>query len=85
MVISLVDNVEYMKRCIFNLKERKMKTIINIGTNKKNITGVEIDKKFNDIQYDDIVHIVREKLGDMKGVIIQGWCDVTYTKSSKNN
>jgi len=84
MVISLVDNVEYMKRCIFNLKERKMKTIINIGTNKKNIIGVEIDKKFNDIQYDDIVHIVREKLGDMKGVIIQGWCDATYMKSGKN-
>ena len=62
-----------------------MKTIINIGTNKKNIIGVEIDKKFNDIQYDDIVDIVREKFGDMKGVNIQGWCDVTHTKRSKNN
>ena len=28
-----------------------MKTIINIGTNKKNITGVEIDKPFKDIVY----------------------------------
>jgi hypothetical protein len=57
-----------------------MKTIINIGTNKKNITGVKIDKKFEDIQLDDIIDIVRERLGDMKGVNIIGWCDVPHTR-----
>jgi len=62
-----------------------MKTIINIGTNKKNITGVEIDKPFKDIAYQDIVSIIRKIYPDMKGVNIQGWCDVTYTKRSKNN
>lgn len=62
-----------------------MKTIINIGTNKKNITGVEIDKPFKDIEYQDIVAIVRKTYPDMKGVNIQGWCDVTYKKRSKDN
>ena len=62
-----------------------MKTIINIGTNKKNITGVEIDKPFKDIVYQDIVAIVRKTYPDMKGVNIQGWCDVTYTKRNKDN
>ena len=50
-----------------------MKTVINIGTNKKNITNVEINKKFKDIEYDDIVDIVHERFGDMRGINIHGW------------
>ena len=52
-------------------------TTINIGTNKKNITNVKIDKPFKDISYQDIVNIVRQTYPDMKGINIQGWCDVT--------
>ncbi len=63
-----------------------MKTIINIGTNKKNITGIEIDKPFKEIQYQDIVAIVRKIYPDIQGINIQGWCDVSHTqKRSKNN
>ena len=52
-------------------------TIINIGTNKKNIVGVEINKPFEDITFKDIQNIVAEKLGEGHGLTIQGWCDVT--------
>ena len=56
-------------------------TTINIGTNKKNITNVEIDKPFKEITYQDIVKIVRETFTDMKGINIQGWCDVSHVRS----
>ena len=59
-----------------------MKTIINIGTDKGNITGVEIDKPFADITYKDIKAIIE----DIKGVgwlthnRVQGWANVTPKK-----
>ena len=62
-----------------------MKTIINIGTNKKNITGVGIDKPFKEIQYQDIVTIVRKTYPDMKGIKIEGWCDVSHTQKRRKN
>ena len=62
-----------------------MKTIINIGTNKKNITGIEFDKKFEDITIQDIYDVCMKKFGNRENLIIIGWCDVTHTKSRKNN
>lgn len=44
-------------------------TTINIGTTKKNITNVEIDKKYDDITYQDIVEIVRRAFPGMKCII----------------
>jgi hypothetical protein len=47
---------------------------INIGTNKKNIVGVEINKRFNDIKYEDILEIVKKEFGTTKNINIHGWC-----------
>ena len=49
-------------------------TKINIGTTKKNIVGVEIDKPFNKIEFSDIEKIVMEKYKTLKGISIIGWC-----------
>jgi hypothetical protein len=57
-------------------------TVINIGTNKKNIVGVEIDKPFDEISYADIKQIVEEKYGIPNTIQIQGWCDVTKKPKS---
>jgi hypothetical protein len=54
-----------------------MKTKINIGTNKKNFQGVVVDKDFDDITIDDVREIVRAELGDVKGLMVFGWADVT--------
>ena len=52
-----------------------MTTRINIGCNKGNIIGVEINKKFNDIKYEDILEIVRKERGT-ENILIYGWCKV---------
>ena len=52
-------------------------TVINIGTNKKNIVGVEIDKPFKDITIKDIYQIIKDKLGEQKNLMIFGWANVT--------
>jgi hypothetical protein len=52
--------------------------IINIGTNKNNITNVKIDKPFNEITFQDVVKIVKETFPEMKGINIHGWCDVSH-------
>ncbi len=57
-----------------------MKTIINIGTDTKNIVGVEIDKPFNEIGIKDIWKIVEDKFGSRHKINVQGWCDVTDSK-----
>jgi len=63
-----------------------MKTIINIGTNKKNITGVEFNKKFEDITIQDIYDVCLKEFGNKDKLMIIGWCDVTHEhKRSKNN
>ena len=52
-----------------------MITIINIGTNKGNIQGAELDKPFNDIRISDI----RELLNDHDGFEdcdVRGWFHV---------
>jgi hypothetical protein len=53
-----------------------MKTIINIGTNKGNITKVELDKPFDKITYQDVCNIVNTRFGTGNCVVI-GWCNVT--------
>lgn len=53
-----------------------MKTIINIGTNKKNIVGVEFDKPFKEITSKDIFKVVRTTYPG-EPVQVHGWCDVT--------
>jgi hypothetical protein len=60
-------------------------TTINIGTNKKNITNIKIDKPFKEITYQDIVKIVREMFSDMKGINIQGWADVSHVHNNLKN
>lgn len=50
------------------------KTIINIGTDRGNICGVEIDKAFKEITYQDISKVAKERFGDEKGFRIEGWC-----------
>jgi len=57
-----------------------MKTIINIGTDKKNIVGVEIDKPFDEIGIEDIWKIVEAKFGSRHKIHVHGWCDVTNSK-----
>ena len=57
-------------------------TTINIGTSKKNITNVKIDKPFKEITFQDINKIVKETYPDME-VNIFGWCDVTNKNKSK--
>lgn len=57
-----------------------MRTIINIGTDKKNIVGVVFTKPFRDITYKDIKEVVIKKFGSMEGNRVQGWCDVTDSK-----
>lgn len=54
-----------------------MKTIVNIGTDKKNIVGVIFEKPFQDITYQDIIKVVRDRLGTSGKYNIHGWCDVT--------
>ena len=55
-----------------------MKTIVNIGTDKKNILGVEFDKPFKDITYPEIRKVCEDKIdGYFK---IHGWADVTPKK-----
>jgi len=48
---------------------------------KKNITNVKIDKLFKEICYQDIVKIAKEIYPDMKGINIQGWCEVSHVRS----
>lgn len=58
-----------------------MKTIVNIGTNKKNIVGVVFHKPFIEITYEEIREAAIKVLGTLKGNKIQGWCDVTKSKN----
>jgi len=48
-------------------------TKINIGTSKKNIVGVEIDKPRDEIKHSDIQEIVLEKFLTLQGITIYGW------------
>ena len=58
-------------------------TIINIATTKgKNITGIRVNKLFNELTYKDILYIAyRLKIN----TDVNGWCDVTneWTKETK--
>ena len=45
---------------------------INIGTSLGNIVGVEIDKKFEELTYDDIRPFVIERFGNKK-LSVYGW------------
>lgn len=45
---------------------------INIGTNKGNIVGIEIDKEWKDITMKDIKLLAKEKFGEIPKVI-HGW------------
>ena len=59
-----------------------MKTIVNIGTNKGCIVGVEFDKPFWMLRYSfDILPKVQESFGKNTPVIVHGWANVT----PKNN
>jgi hypothetical protein len=58
-------------------------TTINIGTNEKNIVGVSINKKFDDITYKDIQNIVLNELKTLENITIHGWCNVTNKKIKK--
>jgi len=46
---------------------------INIGTTRGNIVGVEVDKDFEEITYDDIIPFIIEQYGSMKVVAVIGW------------
>lgn len=48
---------------------------INIGTDRGNITGVELDRYFEDLKFSEIKAIAAEQFGEE--VAIQGWADVT--------
>jgi hypothetical protein len=52
-------------------------TTINIGTNKKNIQNIKFNKPFDKITYSDVRDVVKDYFDDMKGVMINGWADVT--------
>lgn len=58
-----------------------MKTVVNIGTDIKNITGISFEKPFNEITFEDIQKVVIEKLGKSTGWGIQGWANVTPYKN----
>ena len=58
-------------------------TIINIGTNKKNFTGVRISKPFKDIIYSDVIDALKSSYQVPNGLIVQGWCDVTPNKRNQ--
>lgn len=60
-----------------------MKTIINIGTSLGNIVGVEINKTFDSIKYDDIKKIVVDKFGANKKFNVFGWA-LSYSNISKS-
>ena len=45
---------------------------INIGTNKGNLVGVEVDKDFNYITMADIIPLVTQKFGELPP-LIYGW------------
>jgi hypothetical protein len=51
-------------------------TIINIGTSKKDIVNVKLDKEYNDICFKDIIDVVKKELGDIRGIKIFGWGEV---------
>lgn len=55
-------------------------TKINIGTTKKNLVGVTINKSFDNINYNDIKNIVLKEFGTLDKINIIGWCDVTNEK-----
>ena len=59
-------------------------TIINIGTDKKNYTGIRINKPFKDITYNDIISLLKSSYGVPNRLRIQGWCDVTNDKKYKS-
>lgn len=50
-------------------------TIINIGTNKGNLQGIEFDKPFEEITYEDVRAIVRRKIGEWAK--IDGWVNAS--------
>lgn len=58
-------------------------TKINIGTNKKNIVGVEFNKKFEDITIQDIYDVCLKEFGNINKLMIIGWCDVTHDNPKK--
>lgn len=53
-----------------------MKTLINIGTSRGNMAGVEINKPFNDIRYVDVLTIVESKFGNDNSIRVHGWAEV---------
>jgi hypothetical protein len=56
-----------------------MKTVVNIGTVKKNLVGEVFDKPFDKINYRDIYERVEKKIGSTS---IIGW--VNMTKNDDN-
>jgi hypothetical protein len=57
-----------------------MKTIINIGTNKKNIVGVEFDKPFIEITGRDILDEAKKHFKPSESYRVQGWALISETE-----
>lgn len=64
-----------------------MKTKVNIGLKEQNsITGVEFDKPFKEITYNDIRNAVIDRLGGIgESVVIQGWANADPATTKKDN
>lgn len=59
-------------------------TIINIGTKVgENIRGVTFDKPFKEITYQEVIKAAKSVRPEIKGIDIQGWCDVTHKRDKK--
>ena len=59
-------------------------TTINIGTNKGNIVGVEIDKHFKEIGYQDVLKVAKKHFGEIE-FKVYGWCFVNKNGKIKFN
>lgn len=53
---------------------------INIGTNKKNFIGVEIDKPFEEITCSDVLQAIPEKYRQDSSLMILGWGETPKEK-----
>ena len=57
-------------------------TTINIGISTgENIRGVSFDKPFKEITYWDVLKAAKAVRPEIKGIDIQGWCDVKHKRN----
>lgn len=54
-------------------------TKINIATNIKNIVGIEIEKPFEEIRFQDVVSLVKATFPDEKRIAVLGWAFISET------